>query len=75
MNINPERIKNYTIVTASDEDELREKVNANIADGFYPYGGVSISQDSWQYENGRKGYTETQSDVMFAQAMVSLHDL
>jgi len=75
MDIKPTEVKHYKVLTAGSAEELQEKVNSNLEAGFYPVGGVSVSQDSYSYENERKGYTETQIDVLFAQAVVSLHDV
>lgn len=75
MNINPKEIKYYKIVTADSADELQSMVNNNIEAGFVPIGGVAVVMDSYSWENERKGYTETEHETMFTQAMVSLHDV
>lgn len=59
----------YRIITEDDRHELERSVNGAIADGWIPQGGVSVSGWFSVWENDRKGYTETETNLVFAQAM------
>jgi hypothetical protein len=60
----------YIILWDETIDGLAESVNAHIADGFTPQGGVAISESWYTRENERKGYSESGFSQGFAQAMV-----
>lgn len=61
----------YQVVTRESTKELMEAVNAFIHQkGWKPLGGVCVSVSNWEQENSRKGYTETRSETVWAQAMV-----
>lgn len=59
----------YKILAADNMTELETEVNAAIADGWLPLGGVAINEYIHSWENERKGYTESQEHSCYAQAM------
>jgi hypothetical protein len=61
----------YQILTATTAKELAALVNEQIARGWAPCGGVSASTYYAQWENERKGYTESEERTEYAQAMTS----
>lgn len=56
---------NYQIVTAYSPEKLAEKVNALLAEGWEPQGGVSVS--AWTDSH----IPEDEHWELFAQAMVA----
>ena len=60
----------YEILGAEDIKALEAVVRTAIADGWEPLGGVSVSSHYASWENGRKGYTESETTYIFVQAMV-----
>lgn len=60
----------YVILGAEDAKVLDELVNNAIADGWEPQGGVTCSGVFQSWENERKGYTESETNYTWAQAMV-----
>lgn len=59
----------YRLIVEDDRQKLENSVNGAIADGWVPQGGVSVSGWYASWENERKGYTESETTVVFAQAM------
>jgi len=57
----------YVTIGADDLSNLDEMVNAAIADGWVPLGGVSVA-GVFQTWEGRKG-TETETNWTYIQAM------
>jgi hypothetical protein len=64
----------YTIVGCEDPKILEKLVNDAIADGWEPLGGVAVASCFKTWENSRKGYTESETDYTWAQAMVKRSD-
>jgi hypothetical protein len=55
----------YILLEADSGFELQEKVNSCLPDGYFPQGGPLVLYTQW--ENERKGYTE--SSTIFYQAV------
>ena len=53
-----EKILQYAVIEAENASELERKVAEHIDDGWYPFGGVSLSVD------------ESGNCIWYAQAMV-----
>ncbi len=64
----------YKIVTAQTAEDLTAAVNKYLDDGWEPIGGALLSQDRDRWENERKGYSESQLDVTWAQTLVKRAD-
>lgn len=62
--------KEYVVVSDGCEHDFIQLVNAHLREGWEPFGGVSVTSHFESWENSRKGYTETETFVMYAQAMV-----
>ncbi len=62
----------YKILRESTAEDLAEAVNRHIVDGWEPLGGVTLSQDRDRWVNERKGYSETQVDATWAQAIIKV---
>ena len=60
----------YAILEAGTAYKLCELVAADLAAGWKPQGGVAVCGVFRTWENARKGYTETETDWLYAQAMV-----
>lgn len=61
----------YMVVTRPTSDELMEAVNAFIHQKRWrPLGGVQLSVTHRTWENERKGHQESETEVIWAQAMV-----
>jgi hypothetical protein len=60
----------YQVFVRGTAEELEKAVNAAIAEGMKPQGGVSVAVLHHQWENERKGYTESSTDYSYVQAMV-----
>ena len=59
----------YKFVSEERGSTLEETVNNLIADGWKPLGGVSVCAVHHTIENERKGYTEHETEWVYAQAM------
>ena len=59
----------YEIYVIGTAEGLADKINEALAAGWKLHGGVSVAQSFETHENQRKGYTETDTDYTFAQAM------
>ena len=64
----------YKILTATSSKELAEMVNEQIAKGWFPCGGISVSAYFASWENERKGYAESVERAEYAQAMTSTEE-
>lgn len=64
----------YEILGADDIKILESEVRKAIADGWEPVGGVSVASHFEQWENERKGYTESETRYTFVQAMIKRDD-
>lgn len=60
----------YQVVLDDDCPSLETAVNELIAEGWEPLGGVTMQVVHREWENERKGYTESRTDYYYAQAMV-----
>ncbi len=60
----------YRVVCNSDIERLEAEVNKAISEGWKPTGGVSCSESFASWENSRKGYTESDTNHTFVQAMI-----
>lgn len=60
----------YDVIEAETREELVEHVKAALANGWQLQGGVAIAQAFGEWEVDRKGYTEHQVFVRYAQAVV-----
>lgn len=63
-------MKAYMIAKHNYADDLAADVEALMRDGWEPLGGVAVTSHYEQWENARKGYTESETFVLYAQAMV-----
>jgi hypothetical protein len=59
----------YKIVSRQGDRELEAAVNELIAEGWQPLGGVSVVVLHQTWENERKGYTESDTQWVYSQAM------
>jgi hypothetical protein len=64
----------YVILGAEEAEALDKLVNDAIADGWEPLGGVAVATCFKSWENSRKGYSESQTDYTWAQAMIKRTD-
>lgn len=64
------KIEEYTILEADSLSALSEDVNKLIISGWVPQGGISYTETREEWENERKGYTESDVDIVCAQAMI-----
>lgn len=60
----------YQVVEDSSQNVLASKVNDLIGQGWTPQGGVSVAGWTNSWENDLKGYTESETIMVYAQAMV-----
>lgn len=60
----------YAILEAGSAYKLAEMVARDLASGWKLQGGVAVSGVFRTWENSRKGYVETETDWIYAQAMV-----
>ena len=60
----------YKILTSDTSSLLEQEVNNFLQDGWKLQGGISVSQSFETYENSRKGYTESDTDYTFVQAII-----
>lgn len=60
----------YQVVVRGEAAKLADAVRELIEQGWAPQGGVSVAGWNEQWENSRKGYTESETSVLYAQAMV-----
>lgn len=58
----------YKIVFSEDRDQLEDKVNMAISEGWKPIGGVSVSQSECHWVDCT-GYSQNNFCMTFAQAM------
>lgn len=65
-------MKNYRILSAETPAELAAMVTEQLNDGWVLAGGVAVCAVFRSWENERKGYTESETDYTYAQAMT--HD-
>lgn len=63
------KVRTYKVIHCSSSEELERQINSLIQAGAELIGGVSISSHFESYENERKGYTESNSEYVFAQAV------
>lgn len=63
------KFRTYKVIHCSNSEELEIEINKLIQEGADLVGGVSISSHFESYENERKGYTESNSEYVFAQAV------
>lgn len=63
-------MKKYKVLAASTAEELEAIVNEHLATGAELVGGVSVSSHYESWENGRKGYTESNTEYTYAQAVM-----
>lgn len=59
----------YKFVSEATGTKLEESVNDLIATGWVPLGGVSVAVVHRTWENERKGYQESETEWVYAQAM------
>lgn len=59
----------YDVLIDTDKEQLAEQVNCVIAQGWEPFGGVSVSMVRYEYKT-RDGYEEEEYKFMYAQAVV-----
>ena len=59
----------YKFVSEETGTKLEEAVNALMALGWVPLGGVSVAVLRSTWENERKGYQESETEWVYAQAM------
>lgn len=69
LGVNVQTQMQYKILNDSNLRELENQVNAAMADGWLPCGGVAINEYTHSWENSRKGGTESQEYSCYAQAM------
>lgn len=62
----------YKFVSEERGSDLEETVNRLIEQGWVPCGGVSVSVCHRTRENKRKGYEESETEWVYAQAMIRL---
>jgi hypothetical protein len=60
----------YEIARASSAAELEQAVQDKLREGWELQGGVSVAMTFESWNNERKGYGETLTSTIFAQAMV-----
>lgn len=60
----------YQTVEKETGTALDDAVNDLIAEGWEPIGGVAIAAVFSSYENERKGYTESETNYTYMQAMI-----
>lgn len=63
----------YRIIEAESREGLETAVQEAIlgVHGWRPHGGVAVSIATVTRENERKGYTEVETQTIWAQAMVT----
>lgn len=59
----------YKFVSEDTGTRLEEAVNELLLQGWTPIGGVSVAVLHSTWENERKGYEESQTEWVYAQAM------
>lgn len=59
----------YTVLTADNATDLSDAVDDHLSRGFGLVGGVSVTSHYEQWENARKGYMESETFVLYAQAV------
>ncbi len=59
----------YKSVSEANGTSLDAAVNTLIADGWVPLGGVSVAVIRSTWENKRKGYEESETEWVYAQAL------
>lgn len=60
----------YKLVEAENGAKLEQEVADLISKGWKPIGGVSVAVCHSTWENERKGYQESSTDWVYAQAMI-----
>jgi len=60
----------YKILEAGSAHKLAEMVAQDLAAGWALHGSVAVSGVFRTWENSRKGYVETETDWIYAQAVV-----
>lgn len=68
------KVKEYKAVEGDTLDELNEEVNKLLLDDWEPFGGIAVTVLHTEWENSRKGYTESATTYSYVQAMVKRHD-
>lgn len=59
----------YKFISEESGMKLEEVVNELMTSGWMPCGGVSVSVLHRTWENERKGYEESATEWVYAQAM------
>lgn len=65
----PRTIPSYRVATGASREQLEANVAGLMAEGYRPTGGVSVAVLHTTWENERKGYTESDTDWVYAQGM------
>lgn len=60
----------YHILRADDPSDLIEAVRLHLSDGWELAGGVAVSEYHVQWTNERKGYSESETRAVWAQAVI-----
>ena len=69
MCFKPRAIPSYRIATGASRQQLEAEVSVLLSEGYRPCGGVSVAVLHMTWENERKGYTEIETDWVYAQGM------
>lgn len=59
----------YKFVSEENGAKLEDAVNELMAAGWAPIGGVSVAVLRSTWQNDRKGYEESETEWVYAQAM------
>lgn len=62
--------KQYKVLSASTPETLEAIVNEHLEAGAELVGGVAVSSRYESWENERKGYTESNTEYTYAQAVL-----
>lgn len=65
-------LSSYRIATAWSPSDLEAEVSKLLAEGYFPQGGVAVAGVYQQWEDERKGYTESETLWHFSQAMAKI---
>ncbi len=60
----------YTVLTDCDQDGLSAQVDEHLGQGWELVGGVSVTGWREEWENERKGYSESETITIYAQAVL-----
>ena len=60
----------YQVVVRGEATELAEAVSTLVSQGWSLQGGISVTGWIDRWENERKGYSESETTVLYAQAMI-----